>query len=72
VNPIQATPANKTPLDFVLWSRGISNKDFAKRLGVDPSYVSKFRKGLEPTERIQKKICRVLDLTTAELGWSDE
>lgn len=70
MNRIQATPAGRTLLDYLLWSRRISTNTFAETIGVSPSQISRFRNGLRPTDdEIRAKIAKALKATEAELGW---
>jgi transcriptional regulator with XRE-family HTH domain len=70
VNQIQATPAGRTLLDYLLWSKRISTNAFAEIIGVSTSQVSRFRNGLRPNDdEVRAKIAAELGVTEAELGW---
>lgn len=53
-------------LELSLEAKGMSKKDFAKEIGVSPSRVSDYLTGRsEPTLKIARMICKVLNIPPA-------
>ena len=65
-------PPNKIPLDYFLWFWEIKSIDFAKQVGVSSQDMSRYRRGLRPTEDKRKLIARKLKVSLADLGWETE
>jgi transcriptional regulator with XRE-family HTH domain len=62
-------------LNHVLATRGLNGKQLAHQLGTTESTVSRWRRGLEPSETMKARISEALDLAEAEvvaLGWAEE
>lgn len=50
---------------------GRKNVWLAKRIGKDPSEVTRYLRGLHPDDHTKLAICSALGRQLAELGWED-
>lgn len=61
-------------LNHLLTIRGLTGRDLARRLDTTESTVSRWRRGLEPSPAMKRRLAEVLELTDAELdalGWRE-
>jgi transcriptional regulator with XRE-family HTH domain len=65
-----AIPAGKVPLDYLMYLGEVKNSELVELLEVSASEVSRWRRGMRPSQADhRKKIARRLKVTQADLGW---
>lgn len=69
---MSARHPEQTPLDDALWAARRTGKWLAEQLEVDPSQVSRWRRGVSiPSPDTQRKIAKLLKVGTKVL-WPEE
>lgn len=60
-----------TPLQEIMVEEGRKNVWLAKRIGKDPSEVTRYLRGLHPDDLTKRAIANALGRQLSELGWED-
>jgi transcriptional regulator with XRE-family HTH domain len=64
---------NKTKLKEIRESRGISQRELARRVGTSSSLISRYEKGTSMTDETIKKMCKALEVNADYfLGLTEE
>jgi len=64
---------NKTKLKEIRESKGISQRELARRVGTSSSLISRYEKGTSMTDETIKKMCKALEVNADYfLGLTEE